>query len=81
MSILTQSAGWIRRSCAGLLTQDCLLCGASSGAPPLLACEADLPQLPLPLSALCSADAAWRSLWPLPGQATALRSDPGRFSL
>ncbi|MEF8730578.1 MAG: ComF family protein [Candidatus Accumulibacter meliphilus] len=47
MPILTQTARRILRSCAGLLTQDCLLCAASSGARLICsACEADLPQLP-----------------------------------
>lgn len=46
MPILTQTAGWIRRSCAELLAQDCLLCSAFSGARPICpACEADLPRL------------------------------------
>jgi ComF family protein len=55
MPILTQTARRILRSCAGLLTQDCLLCGASSGASPLCpACEADLPHLPAPCCPRCA---------------------------
>lgn len=47
MSILTQSMRMVRRSCAGLLAQDCLLCGSASGDSLLcLACEQDLPRLP-----------------------------------
>ncbi|MBP6707982.1 MAG: ComF family protein [Candidatus Accumulibacter sp.] len=47
MSILTQSARLVRRSCAHLLTQDCLLCAAESGASLLCpACRQDLPRLP-----------------------------------
>lgn len=46
MSILTQSAALVRRSCARLLAQDCLLCGAESGDNLLCpACENDLPRL------------------------------------
>ena len=55
MSILTQSAGLVRRSCAKLLSQDCLLCGADSGEHLLCrACEADLPRLPLPVCPRCA---------------------------
>ncbi len=47
MSILTQSAALLGRSCARLLAQDCLLCGADSRSGLLCpACESDLPQLP-----------------------------------
>lgn len=47
VSILTQTAGLVRRSFASLLSQDCLLCGAGSAASLLCAaCEADLPRLP-----------------------------------
>ncbi|EXI79045.1 MAG: DNA utilization protein GntX [Candidatus Accumulibacter appositus] len=55
MPILTQTARRILGSCAGLLTQDCLLCGASSGASLICsACEADLPQLPVRLCPRCA---------------------------
>lgn len=55
MSILTQSAGLIRRSWVHLLPQDCLLCGASSGETLLCrACEADLPRPPLPACPRCA---------------------------
>lgn len=55
MSILTQSAGLVRRSFARLLSQDCLLCGAGSGERLLcLACEADLPRLPTPHCPRCA---------------------------
>jgi ComF family protein len=47
MSILTQSAELIGRACTGLLEQDCLLCGTTSGNALLCpACTADLPRLP-----------------------------------
>jgi ComF family protein len=51
MSILTQSMDLIRCStrhiCGALLTQDCLLCGAVSGAAIVCsACVGDLPRLP-----------------------------------
>ena len=47
MPILTQTARMFVGSCARLLTQDCLLCGAASGASRLCrACEDDLPRLP-----------------------------------
>lgn len=47
MTILTQSAEWIRRSFSRLLAQDCLLCAASSGNRLLCrACEDGLPRLP-----------------------------------
>jgi ComF family protein len=46
MSILTQSAKFIRRTVGQLLEQDCLLCGATSGNAVLCtACVADLPRL------------------------------------
>jgi hypothetical protein len=46
VSILTQSAALVRRSCARLLAQDCLLCSADSGDSLLCpACENDLPRL------------------------------------
>lgn len=55
MSILTQSAGLVRRSCNRLLPQDCLLCGAASGATVLCpACATDLPQLPTPRCPRCA---------------------------
>ncbi|MBK7953146.1 MAG: ComF family protein [Candidatus Accumulibacter sp.] len=55
MSILTQSARLVRRSCDRLLSQDCLLCGARSAASLLCrACEADLPRLPMPCCARCA---------------------------
>lgn len=55
MSILTQSTAFIGRSCARLLAQDCLLCGAG-GSPRLLcpACENDLPQLPAECCPRCA---------------------------
>lgn len=47
VSILTQTAGLVRRSFAALLAQDCLLCGAQSAASLLCAaCQEDLPRLP-----------------------------------
>ena len=47
MSILTQSAKFIRRTVGQLLEQDCLLCGTASGETLLCpACSADLPRLP-----------------------------------
>ena len=47
MSILTETAALVRAACAALLTQDCLLCAADSGASLLCqACENDLPRLP-----------------------------------
>lgn len=47
MSILTQSAAFIARSCARLLAQDCLLCAADSRSSLLCtACADDLPRLP-----------------------------------
>ena len=55
MPILTQTARLVRRSCARLLTQDCLLCGAESGSGLLCeACERDLPQLPAPRCPACA---------------------------
>jgi hypothetical protein len=83
MPILTQTPAWILRSCAGLLTQDCLLCGASSGASlTLLGLRGRFAATALPCCPRCALPTpAWRSLRPLPGQATALRSDAGRFSL
>ena len=46
MSILSQSAEFIRRTIGQLLEQDCLLCGATSGNTVLCtACIADLPRL------------------------------------
>ncbi len=46
MSILTQTVQRFRRTFAGWLAQDCLLCGAPSAERPLcLACENDLPRL------------------------------------
>ncbi|MBE2260253.1 MAG: ComF family protein [Candidatus Accumulibacter sp.] len=55
MPILTQTARLVRASCARLLAQDCLLCGATSGARLLCAaCEADLPRLPEARCRLCA---------------------------
>lgn len=55
MSILTQSARLVRRSCDQLLSQDCLLCGANSTTSLLCrACEADLPRLPTPCCPRCA---------------------------
>jgi ComF family protein len=46
MSILTESAEFIRRAAGKLLEQDCLLCGTASGENLLCpACSADLPRL------------------------------------
>jgi predicted amidophosphoribosyltransferase len=63
-----------------LLTQDCLLCGAGSGetssAEPVRRICRDCR---CPLSTLCAADLAWRSLRPLPRQATALRCHVAAF--
>lgn len=55
MSILTQSAGLIRRSWGHLLSQDCLLCGANSGETLLCqACETDLPRPSSPACPRCA---------------------------
>lgn len=55
VSILTQTAGLVRRSFARLLAQDCLLCGAESASSILCpACEADLPRLPDTLCPRCA---------------------------
>lgn len=55
MPILTQTARLVRRSCARLLTQDCLLCGAESGTGLLCeACEHDLPELPAQRCPACA---------------------------
>ncbi|MDR0576236.1 MAG: ComF family protein [Candidatus Accumulibacter sp.] len=52
MSILLQTA---RRAVAGLLAQDCLLCGQGSGGEILCAaCAADLPRLPSPHCPRCA---------------------------
>ncbi|MBL8393870.1 MAG: ComF family protein [Candidatus Accumulibacter sp.] len=55
MSILTQTAGLVRRSCAALLAQDCLLCAAESGDSLLCpACAQGLPRLALPRCPRCA---------------------------
>ena len=55
MTILTQSAELVRRSCKRLLPQDCLLCGAASGTTLLCpACATDLPRLPATRCPLCA---------------------------
>ncbi len=55
MSILTQSAAFIARSCARLLAQDCLLCAADSRSSLLCtACADDLPRLPADYCPRCA---------------------------
>ncbi len=55
MPILTQTARLVRRSCARLLPQDCLLCGARSGTTLLCeACERELPWLPAQRCPVCA---------------------------
>jgi ComF family protein len=55
MSILTQTAALFSRSCARLLTQDCLLCAGESGSSLLCrACQEDLPRLPAARCPVCA---------------------------
>jgi ComF family protein len=55
MRILTQSAHLLRRARDKLLAQDCLLCGADSGAAILCpACAGDLKRLPKPRCPQCA---------------------------